>query len=408
MTKPRGLRIGWFSNSAHVRTGYGVQCKYIMPGLADMPEVEEVVQLSFYGTTGGTCTQRFGGKTFTVVPMIDSDPWGNDHIAQYAIEHQLDAIISLCDIWPLNEQWGSGFRWLPYCPIDVMPVPEKFQQRLRNAYLPITYAQHGRDALDALGIENVYIPHGCDTSIYRPMPRSQKAFRRQMDWPQAAIDGYVYGMVAANKGYPPRKGFPEAFEAFARVAAEHDDVWLYLHTLMGAQHGGPDLVQMARDYGIADRVLAPNQHLYQSGAYDDTDMARLYNCFDVLLAPSYSEGFGIPLIEAQANGVPVITTNAFAMSELCGAGWRVPWDHKLYMPIGGCYVMPNVDALTSAMLEAHHVGRGPFIDQARAFALPYDWGNVVSQYWAPLIQRLSRELTPRVYRYAERPALVEV
>ena len=32
---------------------------------------------------------------------------------------------------------------------------------------------------------------------------------------------------------------------------------------------------------------------------------------------------GCPLIEAQACGIPVITTDASAMSELCGAGWLV-------------------------------------------------------------------------------------
>jgi glycosyltransferase involved in cell wall biosynthesis len=240
------------------------------------------------------------------------------------------------------------------------------------------------------------------------MPRSQKAFRRLLDWPEAAVNGYVYGMVAANKGYPPRKAFPEVFEAFGRVRQQHDDVWLYLHTLMSAEHGGLNLVDMAKSFGIADRVLAPNQHLYLTGAYDEQDMARVYNSFDVLAASSYSEGFGIPLIEAQANGVPVITTDAFAMTELCGAGWKIPWDHRLYMPIGGCYVMPSVDALTRAMLQAHEAGRAPFVQPARTFALDYDWGKIIADYWRPLIQRLHRELTPRVYQPAARPALVEV
>ena len=52
-------------------------------------------------------------------------------------------------------------------------------------------------------------------------------------------------------------------------------------------------------------------------------MAAWYNGLDVLSLCSYGEGFGLPLIEAQACGIPVVTTDASAMSELCGAGWLV-------------------------------------------------------------------------------------
>lgn len=38
-------------------------------------------------------------------------------------------------------------------------------------------------------------------------------------------------------------------------------------------------------------------------------LAMFYNAADAFMGNSMSEGFGIPLIEAQACGVPVITTN---------------------------------------------------------------------------------------------------
>src|SRR5258706_4185567 len=167
--------------------------------------------------------------------------------------------------------------------------------------------------------------------------------------------------------------------------------------------GGPNLMEIARMYGVADHILIENKHLYMSGAYDDTDMMRIYNAMDCLLSPSYSEGFGLPQIEAQACGTPVIATDAFAMTELNGAGWLVPWDHKLYMPVGASYVMPSVDKLTDAMSEAlvdcsKVKTRASLRSKARDFALDYDWNTVVKNYWTPLIKRLHKELTPRVYK----------
>ena len=47
------------------------------------------------------------------------------------------------------------------------------------------------------------------------------------------------------------------------------------------------------------------------------------NVMDVFLLPSKGEGFGIPLIEAQACGIPVIITKCTGHEELMGGGWFV-------------------------------------------------------------------------------------
>ena len=50
----------------------------------------------------------------------------------------------------------------------------------------------------------------------------------------------------------------------------------------------------------------------------EKDLSRLYKSSDLLLFPSFYEGFGIPIIEAQAHGLPVITSNVTAMPEVAG------------------------------------------------------------------------------------------
>jgi glycosyltransferase involved in cell wall biosynthesis len=54
------------------------------------------------------------------------------------------------------------------------------------------------------------------------------------------------------------------------------------------------------------------------GYVDDAQLARLYQAASVFLFPSLEEGFGIPLLEAMASGVPVVTSNVSSMPEVGG------------------------------------------------------------------------------------------
>ena len=67
------------------------------------------------------------------------------------------------------------------------------------------------------------------------------------------------------------------------------------------------------------------------GAVDDPEMARLYRSADVFLFPSRGEGWGLPLIEALACGVPCITTCHSGQSEFLKAieGLYLPVDFTL-------------------------------------------------------------------------------
>ena len=53
-------------------------------------------------------------------------------------------------------------------------------------------------------------------------------------------------------------------------------------------------------------MIFSDQYTYLLG-WPEERMAQLYNAFDVLSLASSGEGFGIPLIEAQACGVPVVS-----------------------------------------------------------------------------------------------------
>ena len=59
---------------------------------------------------------------------------------------------------------------------------------------------------------------------------------------------------------------------------------------------------MAARLGITAAVGFPDSYCYDLGMIAEEAMASWYNGLDVLSLCSYGEGFGLPLIEAQACG----------------------------------------------------------------------------------------------------------
>jgi glycosyltransferase involved in cell wall biosynthesis len=113
-------------------------------------------------------------------------------------------------------------------------------------------------------------------------------------------------------------------------------------------------------------------------------MAAIYSSFDVLLAASAGEGFGIPVIEAQACGVPVIVSDFSAQPELVGAGWVVKGQRQL-TPIKAWQFRPDVVDIHDALRRAYAKHSGSMREKCRAFALQYDADRVMTEYMLPAL-----------------------
>ena len=196
--------------------------------------------------------------------------------------------------------------------------------------------------------------------------------------------------MSANKGGIDRKGFAEAFLAAGMFMQDHPDVWLYLHTEPTSAMSGLDLRALLAATGVpADRVAYADNYSYRMGIPKEA-LAAIYTASDVLLQPSRGEGFGIPSVEAQACGTPVIVSNATAQPELLGDGWLVDVQPAWDAPQGCWFFTPLVPSIVDALGEAYARGRGRS-DKAREFALQYDADVVYDKYWRPALDII---LTP--------------
>ena len=164
---------------------------------------------------------------------------------------------------------------------------------------------------------------------------------------QTGAEGkFVIGINAANQD-PVRKGFPEQFAAFAQFRQKHPEALLGVHSRIQTRQG-VDLQRLAADLGIKDSVIFADQFAVASGMMGAPDMAKWYGVLDVLSNASYGEGFGLPVIEAQACGTPVITTAFSAMIELTGAGWCVAGDPYYNRGHNGWWLRPSASAIAAA------------------------------------------------------------
>ncbi len=395
------VRILWSSNAIWATTGYGIQAQYLLPRLKALGH--EVAQFAWYGLQGA----RLKLNDLIMYPAV-SDIWGNDIIGAHVADFKADLVISLQDIWVLPPNYAElvGVPWMPWFPVDQAPAPPVIVERAKTARYPTTYSHFGQEAMRGAGLECAYIPHGVDCDLFKPRERGQ--CRKRLKLPDEA---FIVAMVGANQGSPARKGFPEAFKAFKVFHDEHPEALLYMHTLTKQQRGGIDLERlMASIDGFPKQAVRfVSQYHYVVGMPAEY-LVDLYNAADVLLQCSYNEGFGLPLIEAQACGCPVLATNNTSMPELVFSGALIDVVQDFYSPLdlGGWVGIPSIPSIVEKLEWAYDMLHGEkarewLTAKARQGALAYDWGKVVAEYWKPFLERVEADMASgagHVHRWA--------
>jgi glycosyltransferase involved in cell wall biosynthesis len=328
-------------------------------------------------------------------------PYGQDIIGASAMMDGANVIITLMDAWVVKpENIPASIAWHPYYPIDCEPLTRAVLEKVKLAKKGITMSKFGKAQAAAAGLDSYYVPHGVECNVFKPIDGA----RKRLGWPE---DKFIVGMVAANKGNPPRKSFFEQITAFAALHKAHPDTMLYMHTDDG-MHGGEcvnlkgycETLGLTTGYhrnGTAPEcdVLFAEQYTYLLGL-PDAYMVDVYNALDVMMMASMGEGFGIPLIEAQSCGCPVITGDWTSMSELCFGGYKIPKAEarQTWHPFFEAWQW-SVDpqAMLSRLLAMYGMkGNQDYRKRARHGAEQYDADKVTEKYWKPVLADIEAHL----------------
>lgn len=152
--------------------------------------------------------------------------------------------------------------------------------------------------------------------------------------------------------------------------ARHKNLQLLLDAAPELAAMGLDLVVAGGGAGIfAPEILPSMPNVKVVGYVTDHDLAYLMDRALCLVFPSWTEGFGLPIIEAMARGCPVVSSDRASMPEVCGdAALMAPPDDP------AVWVRHARALANSADLRHDLVGRGR--ERARLFS----WVNTAAGY----------------------------
>lgn len=344
-------RVLMCAESSHIDSGFGNYTRNIMSRLYNTGKYE-IAELSAYRNANTPKSESW--KIYPNVPTSPealklfhgnpSNVFGAWAFETACIDFKPDIVMDIRDYWMMNfveiSPLRPYFHWFIAPTIDSSPQKMEWLQTFSSADTLSAHTQWGIDYLKSTNIPcNIVAPVNDSVDI--------ETFTCQ-NTPKELIKGnlginpndFIIGSVMRNQ---KRKLIPNLIKIIKRLNNENNNIKLYLHTsypdlnawdipTLLLEHDALDIVYFTYKCQTCKKHFAS---LYQeppmgcrfcknqsallcsvANGVNSTELAGLYNAFDIYIQYAICEGFGIPPVEAAACGIPVVTVDHGAMREI--------------------------------------------------------------------------------------------
>jgi len=222
-------------------------------------------------------------------PLVEEIPFDNHATLLAAAARSEPDDINICFVSiPLQNHFrGTNIQWVVF---ESTRVPPNIMSTMLTADVVWVPSAWGRDVLIQNGLDPArcdVVPEGVDTDQFHP-------------WYPPVDDVFRYLLIGK---YERRKSITETIDAWAQVFGNDPTFELSIKTnhIMNHEENTQKIAKHVRGLGLT------NVNVWY-GNLPTTEMSLLYQRHNVFVLPTKGEGWGLPLIEAAASGMPIVTT----------------------------------------------------------------------------------------------------
>ena len=294
-----------------------------------------------------------------------------------------DAAVHVRHQWPPKFEPPQSGAWVMIQPWEFGGLPADWIAPMRDQvdeiWVPSNWV---RDCYIKSGVpadKVVVIPNGIDLSTYSP---------EGPKYPLRTRKKFKFLFVGGTIG---RKGIDVLVETYLNTFTAADDVCLVLKAVGATTAYAGSSIEQEITRITAIPGMAEIEFI--SDDMTDAEVASLYRAADALVHPYRGEGFGMPIAEAMACGLPAIVTGYGAALDFCDAqtAYLIPAqlkavaDNQTDLPpssVGYWLAEPDRGALGQLM---RHVGNNPAQaravgERARERMQGYGWPHITAKY----------------------------